>query len=79
MTMAPFNIRRQLNEEIDRLEPEQQHRLLELARGLTVSPLPKGMTWEHMKQYAGTLPDDDAAEILAAIEEDCENIDLDEW
>ena len=41
--------------------------------------LPQGMPWEQMKRYAGSLPDDAGAEILAAIEEDCENIDADKW
>jgi hypothetical protein len=77
--MAPFDIRRQLNSEIDLLDPEEQSRLLEFARELKASTLPNGMPWEQMKQYAGILPDDAAAEILAAIEEDCENIDVHEW
>ena len=77
--MTPAEIQHELYEEIGRLAPEQQQRLLELARGLKRSQLSPGMSWEEMKRYAGTLPDDAAAEILAAIEEDCENIDLDEW
>ncbi len=78
--MAPFDLRHQLEEEIDHLAPEQQQRLLELARGLKKkSELPKGMPWEEMKRFAGILPDEDAAEIIAAIEEGCENIDYDSW
>ncbi len=78
--MAPFDIRHQLEEEIDHLAPEQQARLLELARGLKQKhELPKGMPWDEMKKYAGILPNDVAEEIMNAIDEDCENIDYGKW
>ncbi|HET6400117.1 MAG TPA: hypothetical protein VFH95_01850 [Candidatus Kapabacteria bacterium] len=78
--MTPAEIQHELYEEIGRLAPEQQQRLLELAHELKrKSALPKGTPWSEIKHLAGTLPDEDAAEIIAAIEEGCEDINYDAW
>jgi hypothetical protein len=78
--MAPFDLRHQLEEEIDHLAPEQQQRLLEVARSMIQKKeLPQGTPWSELKHLAGILPDEDAAEIMAAIEEGCENIDYEGW
>ena len=76
--MTQAEIQHQLYEEIDKLSSAEQLRLIAAAREIR-SELPKGMPWEGMKRYIGVLPDDAAAEIIAAIEEDCENIYPDEW
>jgi hypothetical protein len=67
--MAPFDIRHQLEEEIDHLAPEQQARLLELARGLKSSTLPPGTTWDEIADVAGTISHEDAEAMRRAIEE----------
>jgi hypothetical protein len=77
--MAPFDLRLQLNREIDRLEPEQQERLLELARGLKSSTLPPGTTWDEIADVAGTISHEDAEAMRNAIEEGCETIDHERW
>ncbi len=77
--MAPFDLRRELNQEIDRLEPEQQQRLLELARGLKTSRLPRGTRWEEIADFTGTITHEDAEAMREAIEEECENIAHETW
>jgi hypothetical protein len=76
--MTQTEIQHQLYEEIDRLSAAEQMRLLAAARGMR-SVTPKGTPWAEIKHLAGTLPDEDAQAIMLAIEEGCENIDLDEW
>jgi len=76
--MTHAEIQHQLYEEIDKLSSAEQIRLIAAAREIR-RELPKGMPWEEMKRFVGTLPDEDAAEIIAAIEEGCENIDYDGW
>jgi hypothetical protein len=76
--MTQSEIQHQLYEEIDKLSAAEQLRLLAAAREIK-SEVPKGTPWSAIQHLAGTLPDADANEIMAAIEEGCENIDLDEW
>ena len=71
-------IKEQILNDLDRLPPEQQERAAELVRGL-VLPLPKGASVEDLMKVAGTLDDESAREMMAAIEEGCERVDLDEW
>lgn len=71
-------IKAEILSDLDRLAPEQQWRAAELVHGL-VSPLPKGASVEDLLQVAGTLDDESAREMMAAVEEGCERVDLDEW
>lgn len=71
-------IKEQILDDLNRLSPEQQRRAAELVHGL-VSPLPKGASVEDLMKVAGTLDDQSAREMMAAIEEGCERVDLDEW
>ncbi len=76
--MTQAEIQHHLYEEIDMLSAAEQMRLLVLARDLR-SATPKGTPWSEIKHLAGTLPAEDAQEIMTAIEEGCEHIDLHEW
>jgi len=71
-------VKQQILIDLDRLSPEQQKRAAELVHGL-VSPLPKGTPGRELLRFAGTLDDESAREMIAAIEEECERVDLDEW
>ncbi len=71
-------IKEQILNDLNRLSPEQQKRAADLVHGL-VSPLPKGASVEDLMKVAGTLDDESAREMMAAIEEGCERVDLDEW
>lgn len=64
--------------DLDRLSPEEQQRAAELVHGL-VSPLPNGASIENLLRLAGTLDEESAREMMEAIEEGCEQVDVDEW
>lgn len=76
--MALPTVKEQILSDLDRLSPEEQHRAAELVHGL-VTPLPKGASVEDLLSVAGTLDDQAAREMMKAIEEGCERVDLDEW
>lgn len=71
-------IRDQILSDLDRLAPEQQRRAAELVHGL-VSTLPKGASGRDLLRFAGSLDDESAREMIEAIEQGCERVDLDEW
>lgn len=71
-------IKEQILYDLDRLSPEQQKRAAELVHGL-ISPLPKGTPGRELLRFAGTLDDESARQMMEAIEEGCERVDLDEW
>jgi hypothetical protein len=71
-------VKEQILSDLDRLSPEQQERAAELVHRL-VAPLPKGASVEDLLSVAGTLNDQAACEMMQAIEEGCERVDLDEW
>ena len=71
-------IKEQILSDLDRLSPQQQERAAELVHGL-ISPLPRGASIEDLMSLAGSLDDESAWEMKAAIEEGCERIDADEW
>ena len=71
-------VKDQILQDLDQLSPEQQKQAAELVHGL-VSRLPKGASVEDLVQLAGSLDDQSAREMMEAIEEGCERVDLDEW
>ncbi len=71
-------VKDQILQDLDQLSPEQQKQAAELVHGL-VSQLPKGASIEDVMQLAGSLDDQSAREMMEAIEEGCERVDLDEW
>ncbi len=71
-------VKEQILSDLDQLSPAQQKRAAELVHEL-VYPLPRGASVEDLLKLAGTLDDEAAQEMMAAIEEGCERVDLDEW
>jgi hypothetical protein len=73
-------LREQLLDEFDKLPPEKQQQVLQFTRSLS-STLPPGTPGEVLIELAHELnfSSDDLAQMEAAIEEDCERIDWDEW
>jgi hypothetical protein len=71
-------VKAQILSDLDRLSPEKQKRAAELVHGL-VSPLPKGTPGRDLLRFAGTLDDESARQMIEAIDEECERVDLDEW
>jgi hypothetical protein len=47
--------------------------------GTHAAPLPRGASIDDLLSVAGTLDDQAAREMMQAIEEGCERVDLDEW
>jgi hypothetical protein len=47
--------------------------------GALAAPLPKGASVDDLLSVAGTLDDQATREMMQAIEEGCERVDLDEW
>jgi len=65
-------------EELAGLPSEMQWRVLEFARALARSR-PRGVPGKDLVGLAGTIPPEDLAEISQAIEQTCEQVDLDAW
>jgi hypothetical protein len=72
------DVKDQILKDLDRLSPDQQKRAAELVSGL-VSVLPQGASIEDLQIVAGTLDEESAREMMAAIEDGCERVDPDEW
>jgi hypothetical protein len=71
-------VKDQILQDLDQLSPAQQKQAAELVHGL-VSSLPKGASVEDLMRLAGSLDEKSAREMMQAIEEGCERVDLDEW
>jgi len=71
-------IKEQILNDLDQLSPEQQKRAAELVHGL-ISPRLKGTPGRELLRFSGTLDDESARQMMEAIEEGCERVDLDEW
>lgn len=76
--MAESAIKNQILEDLEQLSPEQQKRAAELVHSL-VSRRPKGTPGRDLLKFAGTLDHQSAREMMEAIEEGCERVDLDGW
>lgn len=70
--------RDQILQDLDQLTTEQQKRAAELVHGLTTA-LPRGGSIEALAVLAGTLDDASTDEMMQAIEEGCERVDIDAW
>jgi hypothetical protein len=69
----------QLLEEIERLSPGQIARVYQYTHSLVRPALQPGATVEQLMSLAGSIDDESAREITAAIEEACERVDPSEW
>jgi hypothetical protein len=74
--------REELIEALDQLAEPEQRALLNYARqlrGKTPTLAPKGVPFESLRRFMGSIPSEDLKQIETAIEEGCEGIDRDEW
>ncbi|HKP53248.1 MAG TPA: hypothetical protein VJ183_11425 [Chloroflexia bacterium] len=76
--MADTTIKDEIVQEIDRLPPAMQRRVLDFARNLA-NPLPPGVPGKDLLQFGGFLTDEEADAMLQAIEEGCEQVYPSEW
>jgi len=71
-------IQSDLLKEVEQLSPPLQRKVVNYAHSLAKSR-PRGTPGRQLLKFAGTLSPEEAEAMIAAIEEDCERIDPDEW
>ncbi|MBM3333875.1 hypothetical protein FJY63_04365 [Candidatus Sumerlaeota bacterium] len=65
-------------EQLRTMPCELQWRVLEFTRALAVSA-PRGVSGQQLLRFAGTIPPDDVQRMREAIEQGCEQVDVNEW
>lgn len=65
-------------EQLEALPYELQWRVFEFARALAVS-VPRGVPGRQLLRFAGVIPPDDLQRMRQAIEQGCEQVDINEW
>lgn len=76
--MVDRNVREQVLRHLEELPLELQRRVADFAQALATSQ-PKGTPGHEVLKLAGIMDPADAAEMIAAIEEGCEQVDPREW
>ncbi|MGH8564255.1 MAG: hypothetical protein ACREXW_09250 [Gammaproteobacteria bacterium] len=71
-------IEREIRQQLERLAPDQQRRVLAFARTLA-GPMFRGVSGEVTSRFAGTIPKDDLVIISRAIEAGCERVNPGDW
>lgn len=71
------SIEKDILEELAKLEVEQQRRVLDFARALTAKPI--GRRGEELLIFAGAISSEDLGIMTQAIEQGCEQVNLNEW
>ncbi|MCY7277340.1 MAG: hypothetical protein LH702_27315 [Phormidesmis sp. CAN_BIN44] len=72
------SIRDKVVEQLSRMPQSLQKQVLEFAKTLTDSTV-QGVPGSQLLRFAGTIPLDDIALMHEAIEQDCEQVDANEW
>jgi hypothetical protein len=72
--MTTTALKQEVTERLDALPPEDQRRVLELARALAERH-PAGVSGKDLLRFMGTIEKSDLDVMRKAIEEDCERID----
>jgi len=71
--MIDIAFQNELLKQIDQLPSDLQKQVLVFAKKLK-STMPQGTLRSELLRLAGTISDDDAQEMMKAIEEDCERV-----
>lgn len=71
-------VKKEIINQVARLDYEQQKRVLDFAHALAITG-PKGVPGKRLLSFAGSIPVDDLKDMEQAIEESCEKVDLNEW
>jgi hypothetical protein len=61
------------------LPDEAQQQVLEFARSLALSLTPRGISGKDLLRFAGTISPEDLKIMSEVIEQDCEQINANEW
>jgi len=75
--LHPF-LEKELLEHFAHLAIEQQHKVVDYARNLTLVRV-QGVPGRSLLPFAGAIDPEDLAFMAAAIENECEQINSDEW
>ena len=67
-----------LIEQLKIMPQDLQWRVLEFARTISGSTI-QGVPGRQLLRFAGSIPPDDVQLMRQAIEQDCEQVDLDDW
>ncbi len=76
--MTNTSIKNNLIDQVGKLPPELQRKVLDFAQALAMS-IPKGVKGKSLLRFEGIIPDEDLQLISNAIEEGCEKVDINEW
>jgi len=71
-------VKKEIIQQIGRLDYEHQRRVLDFARALAVTGS-KGVPGKQLLSFAGSIPAADLKAMEHAIEDNCEKVDLNEW
>jgi hypothetical protein len=73
-----ISIKEEIIEQLDKLPVGLQKRVLDFTQALILS-MPRGLSGKDLIKFVGIISPEDAKAIEEAIEEDCEQVDLNEW
>ena len=76
--MTTVALKQALSEKLDSLPPEDQRKLLDFARELTMHRQ-EGVSGRDLVRFAGAIDKSDLELMRKAIEEDCERVYANEW
>lgn len=76
--MIDAAIQNELLKEVEQLPPPLQQKVVDFARSLAQSR-PRGTPGKQLLKFAGILTPEEGEAMMKAIEEDCEQIDPNEW
>ncbi|YAF96957.1 MAG: hypothetical protein AB3A66_04595 [Nodularia sp. CChRGM 3473] len=76
--MANISIIDEVIEQLRAMPQYLQWQVLEFAQSLAKSQV-RGTPGQHLLRFAGSIPPEDLQLIREAIEQDCEQVDINEW
>ncbi len=76
--MLNTSVKKDIINQIGRLDYEHQRHVLDFARALAVTG-PKGVSGKQLLSFAGSIPAENLKVIKKVIEDGCEKVDLNEW
>ncbi|MGR3303715.1 MAG: hypothetical protein ACUZ8I_14615 [Candidatus Scalindua sp.] len=76
--MINTSIKDEIINQVVKLPPESQRRVLEFAQALAIS-FPKGVKGKDLLRFEGAIHDEDLQLMLKAINENCEKVNINEW
>lgn len=71
-------LQKDILDQLDKLPPEQQRKVLDFARSLSKTN-PAGKAGKELLSFAGIMDAEDIKMMSQAIEEGCEQVNINEW